>query len=205
MRTYQQLKSATEAKGYNFFDTGIYNINIIFERVTETITNKFDDIMNIAFRDEAGAEQVLSIPATTKPGLYGPGAIENPKPNGTAILPPGQYKHTWQFIDTNQGKGHYPFNGEYFQQVQPFGVWRDATKTLDIKALPNNLDTGIFGVNIHKMSKPGAKGFPVNNWSEGCQGAQEPDFIILLPTIREAVSRYGDKFTGTILETVDFK
>ncbi len=204
MRTYQDIQNAVTQKGYRFFDTGDYNLNIVLERTTDTLTNKFDDFLHVAYR-VGGDPRVLTIPATTKPGLNGSGAVLDPNPKGTAILQPGQYVHTWKYLDTGEGNSHYPFDGEYFQQIAPVQVFRDATKSLEISDCESDTDEGIFGINIHKMSNPGAKGFPVNNWSEGCQGAQEPDFKQILPVVRQAVSIYGNIFTATLLESEDFE
>jgi hypothetical protein len=204
MRTYEQLQNTVLSKGYNFFDTGAYNLNIIMERTTHQITNEFDDWMHIAFKDENGSSVVMSIPATTKPGLNGNGAVLAPNSRGTAILVPDQYKHSHKFYDTDKGWEHYPFNGEYFRQMASVKVWRDKEKRLNIEQCEDNTDEGLFGINIHKMSNPGKTGFPVNNWSEGCQGAEEPHFKTILPIVREAVSRYGDVFTLTLIESTDF-
>jgi len=45
----------------------------------------------------------------------------------------------------------------------------------------------------------------VNNWSLGCMGAAEPEFKKILPIVRASVKLYGDKFTGTIIESKDIQ
>jgi hypothetical protein len=52
------------------------------------------------------------------------------------------------------------------------------------------------------MSNNGTRGSgQVNNWSLGCMGAAHPDWITILPLVRRSVKMYGDKFTGTIVDS----
>ena len=147
----------------------------------------------------------MTIPATTKAGIKGafdaPPTVEGI--TGTAVIIPGQYIDTWKFIDvadgTNAPKKGYPFDKEYFRQVKGIKYWRDGNKDLVIDHVQEQ-DNKIFGTQWHKMSNPGTYGSGlVNNWSEGCMGAVEPEFQKILPIVRESVKVHGDLFTGTII------
>jgi hypothetical protein len=41
----------------------------------------------------------------------------------------------------------------------------------------------------------------VNNWSLGCMGSPEPEFEKILPITRISCGIYGNKVTGTIIES----
>ena len=200
MRTYQQLKNTLLKKNYKFF-TGNIDLNFIWERTNDTITNTFTDFLYIAYLNN-GKENVLIIPATTKPGLKGsilePGTVEGIK--GTAIIKPGQYLKSWEFHDTFKEFSGYP----YFRQIGKIDYWRDGDKDTQIDKVQDQEDR-IFGTHWHKMSQIGTYGSgQINNWSLGCMGAAEPEFKKILPLVRTSVKIWGTKFSGTILESKDF-
>lgn len=204
-RTYDEIVTAMQKLNYTFF-AGEKNLNFIWERTSDEITNKFTDFLHIAYQSQ-GENLVFTIPATTKPGIKG--SIDSPVTyegvTGTAIIIPGQYHASWEFIDTPvppTGK-HYPLDKEYFRQVKPVNYWRDGNKDLVVDHVQEQ-DNQIFGTHWHKMSNPGASGFGVNNWSLGCMGAEQPEFIKILPLVRSSVPLYGSVFTGTVLESKDF-
>jgi hypothetical protein len=146
---------------------------------------------------------ILTIPATTKPGLKGsilePVTVDGV--TGTAVIKPGQYPGAWEFHDTFDEFSKYP----YFRQVGPVDYWRDGDKDLVIDHVQDQEDR-IFGTHWHIMSHIDTYGSgQVNNWSLGCMGAPEPEFKKILPVIRKAVKRYGKKFTGTLIESKDVK
>lgn len=196
--SYDKIKDVYAKKGYTFYDVGNYNLNIGFVRESDEFTNKLTDTMFVAFR-ELGIRRCYVAPATTKAGLSP--ALFNPKVvagmKGCAVVVPGQYAGAWEFVDSYVGWLKYP----YFQQVAPIKVWRDANG--DTKIDKTQMQEGLFGINIHRMSGIGMAGGLLGNWSEGCLGAAEPDLEKLIPTIRASVNTYGKRFTGTILEAND--
>lgn len=200
-RSYQQIKNAVTRKGYKWF-TGELNLNVVWERTDDNITNLFTDWLHIAYQ-EGGVDKVISIPATTKPGLKG--SILNPVTvagvTGTAVIIPNQYRGAWEFRDTFTEFSSYP----YFRQVGLLDYWRDGDKDQVIDRVQQQ-DDRLFGTHWHRMSNTGEYGSrQVNNWSLGCMGAPEPEFKKILPVIRKSVALYGKKFTGTILESGDFQ
>lgn len=201
MRAYDDIKKAVEAKGYRFFENN-KSLNFIWERTSDEFTNKFTDFLHVAYV-EGGQKKVLTIPVTTKPGLKGsvlaPVTVRGV--TGTAIIKPGQYPGAWEFRDTFDEFSHYP----YFRQVAPIDYWRDGDKDLILDRV-NDEEDKINGTHWHIMSQVNKIGSGlVNNWSLGCMGAPEDEFEKILPITRESVKLYGNKFTGTIMETKDFE
>jgi len=200
MRTYDLVKKAVTAKNYKWFD-GNLNLNVIWERTSDTITNMFTDFLHIVYT-ENNINKILTLPATTKPGIKG--AIDSPITyegiTGTSIIIPEQYLSTWEFRDTNTEFSEYP----YFRQIKGINYWRDGNKDLVVDHTQEQ-DSKIFGTHWHKMSNIATYGSGlVNNWSLGCMGCPEPIWYAFLPIARESVKIYGNVFTGTILETSDF-
>ena len=205
-RTYSELKFTMLRKNYKFF-LGHLDVNCIWERTSDKITNYFTDFLYIVYleynpKTKVSEPHVICIPATTKPGLKG-SILEPTTVNGilgTAIIKPGQYLKTWEFRDTFSEFSKYP----YFRQIAPIDYWRDGDKDTDIDKV-NDQENKIFGTHWHRMSNNGTYGSgQVNNWSLGCMGASEPEFKKILPIIRKSAKIYGNKFSGTILESKDF-
>lgn len=199
MRTYQQIKEAVENLNFKWF-TAPYSVNYVWERVDFVATNKFTDFLHICYTDSKGENQILTIPATTKPGLRGsllePVTVEGIR--GTAVIEtPQQVLGGWQFRDTSKEFSKYP----YFRQVGKVNYWRDGNKDRIIDKVQRQI-AKIFGTHWHRMSNNGTYGSgEVNNWSLGCVGSPEPEFAKILDITRKSVKMYGDRVTGTFIES----
>jgi hypothetical protein len=204
---YNKIKESVLAKGYKFFDVGDYNLNFIWNRVDYKITNKFTDFLYVLYRVN-NIPTVLTIPATTKPGYYG--SIDSPVTvdgiTGTAIIKEGQYRGSWDFVDSYSGFSSYP----YFKQVGLVDYYRDGDKdwVIDCDEGPDDddgykcveQDNKLYYTHWHRMSQNGTYGSGlINNWSLGCIGSPEPEWIKILPIVRTSVLIYGKRFTGTIM------
>lgn len=200
---YQSLKTTLEKLGYLFYDSGDYNLNFVWVRNDLHATNHFTDDLHIAYR-ENGQEMVLSVKATTKPGLRG--SLLNPVIvegiTGTAVIKEGQYHAAWEFRDTYTAFSHYP----YFQQVKSINYYRDGDKDKEIDEI-NEQDNKIFGTNWHHMSNVGDKrkieDFEINNWSLGCLGCPIVEWDKVIALTRKSVPVYGTTYTGTIISAQD--
>ena len=184
-------------KGYRFFK-GIYNLNIIGVRSKESIKqeNRFDDILIVAFglaTSGYNSSTKFIFQITTDPGIKSLKAPMNAK--GTAILVPGQYRGSHK-IGLHQGKY------EALVQCASVKVYRDANKDSILDTDKRTIDTGMFGINIHKA---GIASTIVDGWSAGCQVlAIEKDYAIFMDLCRKQKhAGYGDKFTYTLLEEKD--
>lgn len=199
--TIDNIKKAMLNKGYKFFNKGDYNLNIIFVRTDNVITNYFTDKLYLIYNKD-GKEVIREYPATTKPGIKG--SIDSPVTvdgiTGTACIVPNQYESAFKFIDSYTEFSEYP----YFRLIGRLDYYRDGNKDLVLNT-DKVIKSKNYKTHFHRMSNKGVTGKPINNWSLGCIGVEEPYMAAIIPIIREAVKRYGDIFTVTILENKDFK
>lgn len=192
--TEKAVADAMARKGYAYFKTGDYNLNIIGIRSDcgRKVTNKFDDFLIVTYNAN-GKLNIKVYSITTEPGRY---YMQNKLGNakGTAILVPNQYRGCWQI-----GK----HNGKYdaLVQVKPVAVYRDSNK--DMMYDYNKTDKGLFGINIHR-SNPYGTSATIDNWSAGCQVfANSKDFAEFMELCNEQRKRYGNSFTYTLLDEKD--
>lgn len=194
--TYEMLAEVYEQKGYIFFDTGTYNLNLFGIRSKDLLVNEFNDYIGVAYKDDLANPRVLVFQASTKPGYYWlKKAVGNL--NGTAILVPGQYRSCWEL-------GFYK---NYEALVQRFGyafnTWRDndADGELDMNG---RVYEDVTGLNLHTTSFI-SNIDRVGKYSAGCQVIQDDlDFNILLSLVKKSSFNYGTRFSYTLLEEVDF-
>jgi len=191
-----QIEATIKAKGYSWFSSGDYNLNIVGVRNSATgnrITNQFDDLITLSYRDQ-GQWCFLQYRATTDPGIRSAQNLINAR--GVAILVPGQYRASYQ-IGLHQGRY------EALTQRRPVKVYRDANRDLVFDRDPSRIDEGLFGINIHRASATGTSTL-VDGWSAGCQViASSRDFLHFMNVIRHARTRWGNSFTYTLIESKD--
>lgn len=196
--TLDQIKSTVIAKGYKWFETGDFNLNLVGIRNSDTgdkVTNKFDDTFFIAYKDE-GKYKVLNYACTTDPGAHWQQSPINA--GGTASLVPNQYRSTWK-IDLHQGLY------KALKQFKPVDVYRDKDKDLKYTRHIEDATQGIYGINIHRANSNHAS-LVVDKWSAGCQVIADPkDFANLMYLAHVAAQKYGNSFTYTLLESKDIK
>jgi hypothetical protein len=196
--TYDEAKATLIALNFKWY-TRVFELNFVWQRTSYEATNRFTDWLHLCWLDELNVKHILTIPATTKPGLKGsllePVTVEGIR--GTAIIQAGQQViNGWKFIDSDKGFSKYP----YFHQVGKVNYWRDGNKDKVIDKV-NRQIAKVFGTHWHRMSNDGTYGSgEVNNWSLGCMGAPEPEFKKLLPLTRRHASLYGNLFTGSIID-----
>lgn len=193
----EQFKSAMKKKKHAFFDSYLsYNLNIIGVRKKNNLSNRFDDNINVIYRNSDKEWEVFSAAATTDPGRT---ALFKPlNRKGTAILVPGQYRGSHK-IDLHAGK--------YTALRQSGGtvkVWRDDDKDSILDMDDSKIEEGYFGINIHRASRYGETSL-VNSYSAGCQVFQSiADFREFMELCEMSASKFSNKFTYTLLEEGDF-
>lgn len=181
-------------KGYSYFKKGNFNLNIIGIRSKESVKNenRFDDVLIVIYYlDNKIYKKLYNI--TTDPGIT---YLKKPlATNGCAILVPGQYKSSWTI---GLHKGKY----KALVQCKPVKVYRDNNKDDIMDFNPVTIDTGMFGINIHKA---GENSTIINNWSAGCQVFQRTcDFNnFMYYCDQQTKNGFGNKFTYTLLEEKD--
>ena len=198
MYTREQIERAVKAKGYFWFEDRLnkgYDVNIVGVRnnapiVADKVTNVFDDHITISYKVN-GKWQFFCWRATVDPGKKGVQQFSNPK--GVARLVSGQYRGAYA-IDKHGGK-----YTALCQRLKPVTVYRDKDKDLTFDE--SKLDTGMFGINIHKA---GRNSTWVDDWSHGCQVFKVTlDFVAFMSIIQQARKIWGNKFTYTLIESTD--
>jgi hypothetical protein len=184
------VQEALQKKGYRIFMRP-YELNIVGVRSDNVKPNSFDDAIYVFFQDKGGKLTQHRFAATTDPGTYW---LKNPmNPQGTAILKEGQY------IGSHQMGMH---RGKYLALVQkkPVTVLRDYDRNGTLDFLNGKVDTGLFGINIHRASENGTTKI-VDQYSAGCQVfANATEFILFLSLCEKHKTLYGNDFTYTLID-----
>jgi len=196
--TREQIEAAMQSKGYRWFTNGDYNVNIVGVRNMDTageVTNKFDDCVTISYK-ENDEWQFRCYEATTDPGKYWMENLINP--DGAAILKPGQYRKSHKI---RLHRGQY----EALGQCGPLKVYRDDDQDLTYDISEENVQEGLFGINIHRATKwEGKTSTQVDKWSAGCQViASNDDWHEFMDVMYKARDAWGNSFTYTLLESTD--
>ena len=196
--TLDLIENTVKDKGYNWFDKGDYNLNIVGVRNSATgdeVTNKFDDKITLSYKVD-GEWQFYSFDATTDPGRYW---VENiMRVEGVACLKPGQYKS--YKIDK-----HRKSYDALCQRISEVTVYRDSNKDGCYDLDDDNTQTGYFGINIHRAtSREGKKSTQVDKWSAGCQViASNDDWEEFIFACYKAEAIWGNSFTYTLIKSED--
>lgn len=195
MYSKDQIEKAVKSKGYKWFEgPKDYDVNIVGVRTSSTgksVSNKFDDWMTVSFKVN-GVCQFFEWKCTTDPGTKAVKEFHNP--NGVARVVPGQYPGCHQ-VGLHQGKY------EAITQKANIKVYRDKNKDMTFDEV--TIDTGIFGINIHR-SNPTTESEYVENWSEGCQVFKAAkSFNEFMSICKKAKDIHGNSFTYTLIESKD--
>ena len=192
--TREQIESVVKTKGYQWFDNGDWDLNIVGIRNSSTgksVTNKFDDWITISYKENGEWKFNIWL-ITTDPGTKAVKEFHNP--NGVARLVPNQYKGS-HMIGLHQGKY------EALKQKSNVKVYRDKNK--DMTFNETIIQEGVFGINIHR-SNPKTESEFVENWSEGCQVFKRvKDFNEFMKICNKSKSIHGNSFTYTLIESSD--
>jgi hypothetical protein len=196
--TREQIENAMNGKGHKYFHHGAYNVNIIGVRNGATgdeITNKFDDCMTISYKDDKGNWNFNCWKCTTDPGTYWAENLMNKA--GVAILKEGQYRGSHK-IGLHQGKY------EALRQKGPLKVYRDNNLDDEYDLIEEDVQNGIFGINIHKAGSWKSGSVQVDKWSAGCQVfSKQDDFYDFMNVMNKARDRWGNSFTYTLINSKD--
>lgn len=195
---YDYVKSVYEKMNYTFFNSGQFNLNVFAIRSNNRVSNKFDDYVCLAYKDERDKKIVKVYDATTDPGSY---YLENPmNVDGTAIVVPGQYSKSHTL---GLHKGQY----EALVQRGIIKVYRDNNKDniLDLDPLSIRSGSG-YGINIHRATpNKGKKSTQIDRWSAGCSViAAKDDFDEFISIVKKSIPLYGNSFTYTLFTEDQF-
>ena len=196
--TLDLIENTIKDKGYNWFEKGDYNLNIVGVRNSATgdeVTNKFDDKITLSYKVD-GEWKFYSFDATTDPGRYW---VENiMRVEGVACLKPGQYSGAYA-IGLHRGKY------DALRQQRNVTVYRDSNKDGCYDLDDNNTQIGYFGINIHRATaRKGKTSTQVDKWSAGCQViASNEDWEEFIFACYKAEAIWGNKFTYTLINSED--
>lgn len=193
--TVYDFEKLFKAKEYVWFTKGNYNLNIIGIRSNNKnkVTNKYDDMLVVDYNTGNGHKRVCYT-ITTEPGIYYIKNLCNSK--GTAILVPGQYRGCWQ-IGLHRGKY------KALCQKKEVKVYRDNNKNMIYDINPENIDKGIFGINIHRSNETYTRN-TIDQYSAGCQVFNNPvEFNAFMRLCEEQRKLYGNSFTYTLINEED--
>ena len=192
------IKKTLKSKGYKWFESKNYDVNIVGIRNSSThddITNKFDDTITVSYKDDCNEWQYHEYKCTTDPGKYWAENIMNSE--GVAILKPNQYRGSHQ-VALHQGKY------QALCQRKPVMVYRDNNKDDHYDLDESTVQEGIFGINIHKAGKFVNGSTQIDKWSAGCQVfSKESDFNEFMVLINKAKDVWGNSFTYTLVDSTD--
>ena len=196
--TREQIEKAVESKGHKYFHHGAYNVNIVGVRNAATgneITNKFDDCMTVSYKDDNGDWHFNCWKCTTDPGKYWAEHLLNK--DGDDILKEGQYRGS-HMIGLHQGKY------EALRQKGAVKVYRDKNLDDEYDLIEEDVQNGIFGINIHKAGSWKSGSVQVDKWSAGCQVfSKEDDFYDFMNIMYKARDRWGNSFSYTLINSND--
>ena len=155
----EKIEAAVKSKGYVYFEDSTnkcYDVNIIGVRNSEPgnkVTDLFDDVITISYKDEKDVWQYHEWMNTTDPGKKGVQLFEQyGVKDGVARVVPGQYRGS-HMIGLHQGKY------EALRQKSPIKVYRDGNK--DSVYDETKITEGVYWINIHKAGQDSTW---VSNW-----------------------------------------
>ncbi len=195
------IESTLRALGHKHFKYGSYNLNLIAIRADNSISDRFDDLFILDFKDELGARHVFYMKCTTDPGKHW---LLNPmNVKGCIITCPGQYREAFE-IGTHRGY-------EALRQCGDMEYVRDNNldNILDFKLMkdPKNRFWGKFFTNIHRASKNWLLRL-IGKYSAGCcvlQDIEEFEDILMYYCKKQVAAGKGRKFTYTLIEEKEVK
>tara|TARA_R110000803_G_scaffold128158_2_gene195544 strand:- start:340 stop:948 length:609 start_codon:yes stop_codon:yes gene_type:complete len=196
--TVPSILEAMKRAGYVVFqnDSKPYNLNIVGVRATYPKANKFNDMICCFWKYE-GYWNLMVSQITTLPGTKW--MLDPMNKNGCAILVPGQYRSAYK-LDLHAGK--------YLALCQRAGnvsVYRDDNKDYNYDYDPATIQTGMFGINIHRASAY-TELENVGANSAGCQVFQDPaEYDVFIDVFKKSQEFWGDKFTYTLIEQKYFE
>lgn len=182
-----------EAIGGRVFTSGDWNLNLIGIRNPNGVADRFDDEIHLIYK--AGGRWIDRwFAGTTDPGVY---YLNHPiNPAGTAaIVADRQYPGLWKL---GKHRGTQPA----LVQAAPVAVHRDDNTDSKVDYDPANIQTGLFGINLHRSSNASEFGsVKVGRYSAGCVVLQRPGDLDELLTIcrTQRRERGWDSFTFTLL------
>jgi len=197
----ERLLEVMEKKGYKVYDSASvdWNLNIVGIRNRSLVPKKFDDTL-VVFQKFMGDWYTSYYPVTTDPGVAW---LKKPKhKRGTAILKEGQYRSAYMI---RKHANRYLALCQKRDGKNNVDVYRDNSKTGELTFDEATVESGQFGINIHKVNIEGNKNTNTKAYSQGCTIFADKrhfkEFMLKCTFGRKA---FGNSFTYTLLNEKDF-
>jgi hypothetical protein len=182
-----------KSKGYIVYEQpNILNIVAMRDKDNGAVTNKFDEVLYIFYKNEKNIWVLQSYQITTTPGFI---PKTNILPQEVAVLTLGQYIDQYKLGFHQNQKDHKCL--KYSTNV----IHRN-----DVKNRYNFFsitERGAFGINIHRSSKNGSSE-NVFNWSEGCQVFKNSNQFNQFIKLCEKQEKIKNTFTYTLCRKSEF-
>ena len=215
--TYQEAYDLLKSHNYPVF-SGIMDPTLFSIRNSDEYTNAFTDTLGVLWMEPSGEKKIITINGTTKPGLYGEGAILNPKMIrgivGTAVMAPGHYSRLWTMVNFEQidpKKGMQKINSRqinpwaypYLYQIGKCRIYRDGNMDLKISR-EIEVDSIGDGINYHIMTNDQTPDIFVddnlNTWSLGCHGAPADQIAKIFIILARCIPYSGKVVSYSLIE-----
>lgn len=148
------------------------------------------------YNASVGKEVLKIYQNTTNPGVYW---LNNPMSKlGTAVLKPNQWVDCWS-LGFHQNKSDH----RALVQTGKVTVYRDNNKDNNYQLNESQVESGLFGINIHGSGKL-APSKQIGKWSAGCQvfsnWAHKEEVMDICDLFKKTT---GNKFTYTLINEKD--
>lgn len=156
--TIELIKDYYRSNNFPFFESGLYNINMIGIRSSNLESNSFDDLICLVYKNSN--DWVLDVyESTLDPGSYW---LKNPmNKGGTAIVVEGYHPGLWS-LSKFKGK-------DCLRQRTAVSVYRDSNRDEVLNLNPNSKTRGWYGILMHEHFQSNEEAENVFKSSAGCQ------------------------------------
>ena len=183
---------------YDFNNQNCYNLNIFGIRSKNKISDTYDDLIGVIYKDEEDKFVIKTWSATCDPGTF---YLKNPlNSEGTLIMLPGQYKGVFK-LGLHGRSSLSPYKA--LEQCGDILYIRDNNKdnilNFELALNKKNIIKGNFKTNIHRSSKTVFNKL-IGKYSAGCQVFQKSsDFDEFIKLCEKHISNgNGNLFDYTL-------
>lgn len=160
------------------------------------VAGKNTDFALQQYNASVGKEVLKIYQNTTNPGVYW---LNNPMSKlGTAVLKPNQWVDCWS-LGFHQNKSDH----RALVQTGKVTVYRDNNKDNNYQLNESQVESGLFGINIHGSGKL-APSKQIGKWSAGCQvfsnWTHKEEVMDICDLFKKTT---GNKFTYTLINEKD--
>ena len=173
-----------------------YYLNLFGIRNTKNVDAFNDYLVIYWFDSNKSVHYKIYDKFTTDPGLY-KALLAPSNKNGCAVLVEGWYRRLWK---VGYHKGN--LNHKALVQYAPCKVYRDNNKDKIIDRNPKSIQSGVFGINMHRC-RTDRDVKTVQNFSEGCQVFQNYNEFQSFMSYVDKAGKQGQVYFSYFLEDIN--